>query len=141
MIVIDEMVNEAVKTNEPKRWLKTWVAREIEKNGDKAVLGIDGEFVTKENIDWHFEQIDDECESGGEEIFTGFLVCEDYDAGSEGIAVGFCSSDRAPLVFQWPEGLTEEEFLGNGDPTVYAITPTTENELVVKGETKILPAN
>ena len=142
-IVFNEFTNEAVKTEDPRSVLREWVAKEAEKQGERAILGWDAEFVTKENLDWHFEQLGpDGGLSEWDQAFTGFMVLSDVEdhEGSEGIAVGFSSSDRESFPMPWPESKETEDFLGNGDPMVYK-TVGVGPGVIVKGVEEILPAN
>jgi hypothetical protein len=137
MIVVNEITREAVRTDEPKKQLREWILRELPKG---QIIGLEGEEVTFENIDGMLAHLNDECDTGGDDVFSGFLVVADHEEGSTGIGVGFSSSDRCSMVLRWPEALDEEDFLGNGDPTVYK-TAGVPTGVVVKGETELLPAD
>jgi hypothetical protein len=136
-IVINEHTNEAVRTADPSAQLKKWILSQVQAGTD--IIGIEGEEVTLENIDEQLGQMDEDMTTGGDEVFSGFMVCSEGEEGSEGIAVGFSSADRQAFPMAWPEFLEEDEFTGNGDPTVYKTTGVPTGT-VVKGETVVLPA-
>lgn len=131
MIVIDENANEAVRTGDPNAVLRGWILRQLSKG--ETVVGVDGDVVTPETVDWHLDQAGDDFE----DVFSGFLVVGDDMEGKVGVAIGFSSADRQSFAMPWPEAL-EDDFLGNGDPTVYKTAGVPEGK-VVKGEVEVLP--
>lgn len=128
-IVIDLYDNTAVRTDNVREAYKAVVLRHL----DKGVI-LCGEDATEENVDEllgehpAYDVLANAC--------SEILVVE--EEGSEGVAVGFSSADRESFSMPWPEALEEDDFLGNGDPTVFKTVGVAEG-VTVKGETFVLP--
>jgi hypothetical protein len=130
-IVINSYSNIAIRTPDVRGQLKKWL---MELSGE--VMGVDGETVTAENIDSQLSSVDDDMIG---ETFDGFLVCSDEDEGTEGIAVGFSSSDRSSFAFPWPVPEVDG-FWGNGDPVFYKTVGVADG-VEIKGEDVLLSAS
>jgi hypothetical protein len=111
-IVINMYDKIAIKTNDVRGQLKAWMADLI--NRGQEVIGLEGEAVTLDNIDSQLANVEDDMLG---EAFDSFLVTD--EEGSQGVGVGFVSSDRQYIVFPWPEELAQADFIGNGDPDLF----------------------
>lgn len=126
-IVIDTWASEAVRTSDPAGEIASRIRRHAEEGNELS--GEDGEPVEEGDEDRQAALV-----VSGEIEIDGLLLTQ--EEGSEGVAVGFDSSARAPFAMPWPA--PEGAYLGNGDVTVYATAGRADGE-AVPGREETLP--